>query len=82
MISQISAPVLKRRVETQISGPATNGNYKKLGKQFGHTSPRADDAPSKQLEPPSNLEPQLFEILVSSRNKIAPLPFVHEKVCL
>ncbi|KAG6362290.1 hypothetical protein INS49_010520 [Diaporthe citri] len=42
---EISAPVPNRRVETQISGAATDGNYKKLGKQFGHTSPRANHAP-------------------------------------
>ncbi|KAK2609857.1 hypothetical protein N8I77_003334 [Diaporthe amygdali] len=42
---KISAPVPKGRLETQISGASTNGNYKKLGKQFGHTSPRGNDAP-------------------------------------
>lgn len=34
MIDQISPPVPKRRLETQISGAATDSNYEKLGKQF------------------------------------------------
>lgn len=34
MIEQIGPPVPKRRLETQISGAATDGNYEKLGEQF------------------------------------------------
>jgi hypothetical protein len=56
MINRICLPVPKRRLETQISGAAMNGNYKKLGKQFGLMSPRADDAPLADQSRPPNLD--------------------------